>query len=72
MGMLFDRLVRAGMRRGFKRGLVGGNQVWLAVGAVALGARLLRRMAAPGKGVTVIERLSPGQALIIRHLQPGE
>jgi len=72
MGSLLDRLVRAGMRRGFKRGLVGGNQVWLAVGAVALGARLLQRMASPGRGVTVTERLSPGQALIIRHLQPGE
>jgi len=72
MGSLFNRLVRAGMRHGFKRGLGGGSQVWLAVGAVALGARLLQRMASPGKPVIVTERLTPGQALIIRHLRPGE
>ena len=72
MGALFDRLVKAGMRHGFRRGVVGGSQVWLAVGAVALGARLLKRMAGPGKPVVVTERLAPGQTLVIRHLRPGE
>ena len=72
MRTLFDRLVRAGVRRGLRRGLVDGERVWLVIGAAAVGVRLLQRLAAPGKPVVVTERLEPGQTLIVRHLLPGE
>jgi hypothetical protein len=69
---LVDRAVRAGLRHGWRRGLVGGSQVWLAVGAAALGVRVLQRIASPGKPVVVTERLEPGETIVVRHLLPGE
>jgi hypothetical protein len=69
---LLDRIVRAGIRRGLRRGLMEGSQLWLAVGAAALGVRVLRRLASRGKPVVVTERLGPGESLVIRHLMPGE
>jgi len=72
MARLVDRAVRAGMRHGWRRGLVGGSQVWLAVGAAALGVRVLQRLASPGKPVIVTERLEPGESIVVRHLLPGE
>jgi hypothetical protein len=51
--------------------VVGGSQVWLAVGAAALGLRIIRFLAARG-GVVVTERLNPGETLIIRHFLPPE
>jgi hypothetical protein len=71
VGGLFDRAVRAGIRHGWRRGLIGGSQAWLAVGAAALGVRVLQRLAA-GKPVIVTERLDPGESIIVRHLLPGE
>jgi hypothetical protein len=66
-----DRAIRLGIRRGFRDGLFGGSQAWLALGAVALGARAVQRLGAR-KAVVVTERLSPGQTIIVRHLTPGE
>jgi hypothetical protein len=68
---LLDRAVRVGIRRGFRQGLVDGNQVWLALGTAALGMRLLQMVAAR-RAVVVTERLNPGEALVIRHFLPGE
>jgi len=72
VGRIFDRAVRAGLRHGWRRGLVGGSQAWLAVGAAALGVRVLQRLASPGKPVVVTERLEPGETIVVRHLLPGE
>jgi hypothetical protein len=72
MSSRLDRLLRAGVRRGLRRGLVDGERLWLAVGAAALGVRLLQRLAGPGKPIVVTERLEPGQTLVVRHLLPGE
>jgi hypothetical protein len=69
---LVERALRYGFRNGLRRGLGDGNQVWLAVGAVAAGIRLLRWMAAPGKPTIVTELLEPGQTIVIHHLQRGE
>ena len=52
---LVERALRYGFRNGLRRGLGDGNQVWLAVGAVAAGIRLLRWMAGPGKPTIVTE-----------------
>ena len=64
---MLERIVRAGLRRGFRDGLVGGNRAWLAVGTVALGVRLLRKLSRP-EPVVVCEPLRPGETLVIAHL----
>lgn len=69
---LADRALRYGLKAGLRRGLGDGSQLWLAVGGVAAGIRLLQWMASPGKPVVVTEQLAPGQTVVIRHLQPGE
>jgi hypothetical protein len=69
---LTDRAVRRAMRMGWQRGLGDGSRVWLAVGATAVAVRLFQRMAGPGKPTIVTENLAPGEAIVIRHLKPGE
>jgi hypothetical protein len=68
---LIDRAVRLAMRHGFRRGLLGGSQLWMAVGAVALGVRVMQRLGSR-KPVVVTERLAPGQTLVIEHLRLPE
>ncbi len=68
---LFDRAVRTGIRRGFRDGLFGDSQLWLALGAVALGVRAIQRLGAR-KAVVVTEQLRPGETIVVRHLAPGE
>jgi hypothetical protein len=63
---LLDRAVRLGLRHGLRRGLMGGSQLWMAVGAVALGVRIIQRWGAP-KPIVVTERLAPGEAIVVRH-----
>ena len=36
---LVDKGLRAALRQGWDRGIVGGSDAWLVVGAMALGAR---------------------------------
>jgi hypothetical protein len=64
-------VVRLGIRSGFRRGLIGGNEWWLAILVVAIGARALQVIGAR-RPVVVTESLAPGQALIVRHLLPGQ
>jgi hypothetical protein len=66
-----DRAVRLGLRSGFRRGLIGGNEWWLAILVVAVGARALQVIGAR-RPVVVTESLAPGQTLIVRHLLPAE
>lgn len=70
MGLL-DRAVRAGIRHGLRKGLLGGSQVWMGLGAVALGIRAVQRLRARDP-VVVTERLEPGQTLIVRHFAPAD
>ena len=63
-----DRLLRRGVRTGMQRGLGDGSAPWLAIGALALGVRLLRWMARPAAPTIVRELLEPGQAILITHL----
>ena len=67
-----DRLVRWAMRTGLRRGWSDGSKVWFTIGAVALGVRLLQRLAAPGKPIVISEVLEPGQALTIVHLAQAD
>jgi hypothetical protein len=66
-----DRAVRLGIRHGFRKGLLGGSQAWLAVGAVAVGVRAVQRLASR-KPVVVTESLAPGEAILVRHLPLAE
>ncbi len=70
MGLL-DRAVRLGLRHGLRKGLLGGSQWWMAVGAVALGVRVVQRLGSR-KPVVVTETLRPGEAIVVRHFLPPE
>lgn len=65
-----DRVLKAATRRGTREGLGEGSRLWLVVGAAAALVRLFRWMAGPGKPTVVTEELRPGEALVIRHLEP--
>jgi Tfp pilus assembly protein PilN len=55
------------VRIGFARGL-GGSRGWLTLGVVAGGLRLLRRIAKREEDVVYLEKLLPGQSLVIQHI----
>jgi hypothetical protein len=54
------------VRIGFARG-IGGSRGWLAVGVVAGGLRMLRKMARREPDVVYLEELHPGQSVVIQH-----
>ena len=54
------------VRVGFARGL-GGSRGWLALGVTAGGLRLLRRLAKREEDVVYLEKLLPGESLVIQH-----
>ena len=58
---LADRLFRKGARRG----LLEGSDLWLAVGAVAL---LVRVLATKDKPRKVTEELKVGESIVVTHL----
>ncbi len=45
-GMNLNRLIALGIRKGWRQGILGGNRTWLLIGAVALSARTVSRLAA--------------------------
>lgn len=63
-----DALLRTLVRRGTRRGLLGGNRVWLVVGGLAFVVRRLRRRDA---GVVWSEEVTPGQVVTVEHLPSG-
>lgn len=54
-------------RNGLRRGLLGGNRTWLAVGIVAGGFRWISRMVSRDEEVVAREVLEPGQTLVVDH-----
>ncbi len=54
------------VRIGFARG-IGGSRGWLALGVVAGGLRMLRKMATREPDVVYREELYPGQSVVIQH-----
>jgi hypothetical protein len=54
------------VRIGFARG-IGGSRGWLALGVVAGGLRMLRKMAKREPDVVYLEELHPGQSVVIQH-----
>jgi hypothetical protein len=64
---LIDRLTRRALRDGVLRGLFGGSDLWLAVGALGLLVKVLTRKDTPR---VVTERLALGESLVVTHLPP--
>ena len=64
------KLVRGALRRRVFRGFREGSGFWLAVGAFGVAARLVR-MLASREHPSVVERLDPGQTLVITCEPPA-
>jgi hypothetical protein len=65
-----DWLIRHGLRRGWRRGVVNGERAWLYAGAAALLLRLLLRAVAKEESVVYREVLRPGERVVISHETP--
>jgi hypothetical protein len=65
MGKLIERITNYLVRRGFRRGLVEGSNIWLALGAVAFLVRFISR---PEQPKVVSERLALGESIVVTHL----
>lgn len=61
-------LLRAGIRNGWHRGIVGGNRAWVIVGAAALLAHLGRRALTRSDEVLWSGEVAPGQVLTVRQI----
>jgi hypothetical protein len=62
-----SRLVRHLMRLGFRRGVMGGNPVWTAVGGLALLGYLGGRAWKHDEDVVFSEKIAPGETIRITH-----
>ena len=62
-----QRLLRLALRNGLTKGLLGGSRPWLVVGGVALGWRVLRKIAGSEPVVVYSERLEQGETVVIAH-----
>jgi hypothetical protein len=67
VGSLIKRLIRIGMRRGFRRGVLDGNGAWIAIGGAALLANLLGRALGAEPDVVFSEVLEPGESFVVTH-----
>jgi len=63
-------VIRAGIRRGWDRGVLDGNRTWIVVGGAALIANLAGRALHREPEVVFLEKLEPGQSFRITHEAP--
>jgi hypothetical protein len=52
-------------RRARTRGFLGGSRLWMTVGVVLYGGRLLSRITGSGSKVVYSEKLDAGETLVI-------
>lgn len=64
---LLDYLVRKGLRRG----LLGGETLWLVLGGGALALQLTLRVMRKKDDVVFSEKLGLGETLVITHRPPS-
>ncbi|MEO7836305.1 MAG: hypothetical protein ABIS21_01535 [Acidimicrobiales bacterium] len=64
-------MLRFLLRTGFRRGLLGGSRGWTAVGAVALGLRVLKKITGSEPEIVHATTLRPGESLVVRHDDPS-
>jgi hypothetical protein len=62
-----NTLIRLGLRRGWRHGVLNGEKRWLYVGAGALLLRFLFRALEKDESVVFREILLPGERLVITH-----
>ncbi|MDQ1399108.1 MAG: hypothetical protein QOF81_3053 [Acidimicrobiaceae bacterium] len=60
-------LIRLGIRRGWRNGVVNGNKAWLYAGAAALLLRMLGRAFSKEEAVVYREVLQAGERIVITH-----
>jgi hypothetical protein len=65
---LAGALVRAGMRRGWRLGVVEGNRTWVIIGGAALLSHLAGRALGREEETVFREILKPGESFRITHL----
>jgi hypothetical protein len=65
-----DWLIRMGLRRGWRHGVLNGEKAWLYVGAGALLLRLLVRALGKEEKVVFREVLQPGERFLVTHEPP--
>lgn len=64
-GSLIERVTRNLVRRGVRDGLLAGNGVWMALGAVAWLIRFLRKRPSPK---VVTETLRSGESIVVTNV----
>jgi hypothetical protein len=57
-------------RRSLREGFVGGNKLWLVIGVIVHGHRVIHRLVAKQPEAVAIARLPPGHSLSIRTIDP--
>jgi hypothetical protein len=66
-----SRLLRTLVRRGFQRGVLGGERYWALAGSVAMVVHLGRRALRHQPDVVFSHRLGPGEVLQLREVAGG-
>jgi hypothetical protein len=64
---LLRLLLRSGMRKGWRSGIVDGNRAWVVLGGIALVGHLAGRAIARDEDIVFKEVLKPGETFRITH-----
>lgn len=64
-------LIRLGLRRGWRHGVLNGERAWLYAGAAALLLRWLLHAVEKEESVVFREILQPGERVVITHEPPA-
>ncbi|HEY2302983.1 MAG TPA: hypothetical protein VGH66_13885 [Acidimicrobiales bacterium] len=67
--MNLNRLIALGIRKGWRQGILGGNRTWLLIGAVALSARTVSRLAQREEILVFRDVIGPDTRLLISSSQ---
>jgi hypothetical protein len=67
--MNLNRLIALGIRKGWRQGILEGNRAWLLIGAVALGARTVSRLAEREEVLVFRDIIGPDTRLLITSSQ---
>lgn len=59
-------------RRSLRRGLLGDSRLWKVVGLAILGRRLFQRAMRSEPRTVAVERLRPGETLVLRAIFRGD
>jgi hypothetical protein len=68
---LLRSLLRTGMRRGWRVGVLEGNRTWVVVGGMALVGHLAGRALGREEETVFRELLAPGESFRITNLPKG-